>query len=83
MEIIGGILILLGIILLIVGDIWFLIAAFRESIWWGLACLLLPIVQLFFLIVHWDEAKKPFGLQLAALAVFLTGFFIGALTTHH
>ena len=72
----GLLLIVLGIIMFVIGGFWFLIAAFQESIWWGLACLLLPIVQLFFLIVHWREAQKPFGLQLLGMAVMVTGFFI-------
>ena len=62
--------------MLVIGGFWFLVAAFRESIWWGLACLFLPIVQLFFLIVHWDEARKPFFFQLLGIAVFVTGFFV-------
>ena len=52
MEILGGILAILGVILAFIGNIWFLVAAFRVSIWWGLACLFLPFVSLFFLIVH-------------------------------
>ena len=82
MDLIAPALIVLGLLLFVFGGLWFLVAAFRESIWWGLACLFIPIVQLFFLIVHWPEAKKPFLLQLAAFAVFIVGFIIAPQTLH-
>ena len=59
----------IGFALLIVGGIGLLIAAFRVSILWGIGCLLLPIVQLVFLVAHWSEAKNPFLLQLLGLFI--------------
>lgn len=56
---------------ILVGGIMMLIEAFRESILWGIACLLLPVVSLFFLIVHWNVAKKGFFVQLIGLAVLV------------
>lgn len=64
---------LLGALLLIVGGIGTLIAAFRTSVWWGLGCLLISPVSLVFLIVHWSVAKNPFFLQLVGLALVLVG----------
>ncbi len=78
----GTAIILLGVIICLIGGLLFLVAAFRTSIWWGLACLFLPIVSLFFLIVHWSEAKKPFFLQLAGFVVILVGAFISPQTLH-
>ena len=57
--------------LLALGAVMLLVAAFRESILWGVACLLLPIVSLFFLIVHWREAKGGFFVQLAGLLLLV------------
>ena len=59
--------------LLVIGGIMMLIAALSESLLWGLACLFLPIVSLFFLVVHWQEAKKGFFLQLVGLVLLLVG----------
>lgn len=59
----------IGFAVIVVGGIGFLIAAFRVSILWGLGCLLLPIIQLVFLVAHWSEAKNPFLLQLLGLAI--------------
>ncbi|MGJ8653666.1 MAG: hypothetical protein ACSHX8_10370 [Opitutaceae bacterium] len=64
MEILGLILLVVAVSLFVVGGIWFLVESFRESILWGLGCLFISPVQLVFLILHWDVAKKPFGLQL-------------------
>lgn len=76
MEIIVGIMIFLGVVLAFVSNIWFLVAAFRVSIWWGLACLFLPIVSCFFLIVHWDVAKRPFGYMLLSLVFLVAGIVL-------
>jgi len=78
----GALIILLGIVIIVIGGLGFLIAAFRESILWGLACLFIPIVQLFFLIVHWPEAKRPFFLQLLGLAVLIVGAILSPQTLH-
>jgi hypothetical protein len=78
----GALILILGAIIFVIGGFLFLVAAFRESIWWGLACLFLPIVPLFFLIVHWRDAKKSFFIQLAGFAVMLIGAIISPQTLH-
>ena len=82
MDIIGGSLIMLGVVIFVVGGFLFLVAAFRESVLWGLACLFVPIVSLFFLIVHWPEARKPFALQLLAFVLIIVGFIISPQAIH-
>lgn len=73
-------LMILGGIVMLVGGIMFLIAAFSESVLWGLGCLFIPFVSLFFLIMHWSEAKKGFLIQLAGVAIFGIGIAVGAAT---
>jgi hypothetical protein len=80
---VGVLIIFLGIIIAAFGGLMFLVAAFRESIWWGLACLFLPFVSFFFLVVHWSVAKRPFFLQLFGLVVIIVGAFISPQTLHH
>lgn len=75
----------LGLLILLIASIGFLIAAFKESIWWGIGCLLLSPVSLIFLIIHWNVAKNPFFLQLIGLAImFVGGYFFAPqpLPTH-
>jgi len=57
-----------GLGIFIIGGIGLLISAFRTSILWGLAVLLIAPVAILYLIIHWQDAKGPFKLQ-----------FIGAL----
>lgn len=76
MELIGLILIGLGFMVVLISGIWFLVVAFRESVLWGLACLFIPIAQLFFLIVHWPVAKRPFLYQLSGLVLIIIGALI-------
>jgi uncharacterized membrane protein len=68
----------IGIFIVIIGGIGFLIAAFKTSIIWGLACILVSPVSIIYLILHWSEAKNPFFLQLAGLVIILLSGFIGA-----
>jgi hypothetical protein len=73
MEVLGLILMIVGIVVSVVGGLWFLGVAFGESVLWGLACLFIPFAALFFLISHWDEAGKPFLVQLAGAVPMVLG----------
>jgi hypothetical protein len=75
----GGIVSIVGIIVLIVGSIMFLIAAFKEHILWGLGSLFVPFVSLVFLIMHWSVAKKPFLIQIIGAVLMIIGAVLGGL----
>ncbi|HKR55042.1 MAG TPA: hypothetical protein VJS20_01995 [Gemmatimonadales bacterium] len=60
-----------GFILAAVGGIWTLVLAFRESVLWGIGCLLIPLVSLIFVITHWDDAMKPFLIQLGGVVLIV------------
>jgi len=64
-------LVFLGLAVSILGSLFFLIAAFRTSILWGLGVFFFAPVSLGYLILHWDTAKKPFYLQLWGVAFIL------------
>lgn len=66
----------IGLAIVIIGSIGFLIAAFKQSILWGLGCLLFAPISFIFLFMHWPEAKNPFLLQLVGILVL----FLAALT---
>lgn len=72
LSIIALILVLIGLLLVLVGGIAFIVATFRESVLWGLACLFVPFASLAFLIIHWQKAKDPFFMQLYGI-VFIIG----------
>lgn len=79
METVGMIIFIIGALISLIGGIWFLVVAFRQSIWWGLGSIFIPFVSLIFLIIHWGDAKKPFFVSLlgaviiVAVAILLPG----------
>ena len=76
MEILAIILVVIGIILSLIGSIWFLVESFRANIWWGLGCLFVPFVDLIFLITHWNVAAKPFGISVLGGVIAFAAVFI-------
>jgi len=68
----------IGFGIAIIGGLGLLIAAFKESVMWGLGCLLFSPVSLIFLLLHWSEAKNPFFLQLAGVGLMFMAVYLGA-----
>jgi uncharacterized membrane protein len=66
---------IIGLGIFIIGGIAFLIAAFRTSVIWGLGCILVAPVQIIYLFLHWDEAKKPFCIQLVGGAILFASAY--------
>ncbi len=69
----GTVLLIIGIIVALIGGIGILIAAFKEGIGWGLGCLLVPLVTLIFVIMHWQDTKKPFGIAVLGNILIIAG----------
>lgn len=65
-------LLILGFVLAGIGGLWMLVVTFRTGIWWGLGCLFVPFVQLFYCFSYWKEARWPFWLQTAGVALVVT-----------
>ena len=65
-----------GLVLLVIGGLAFLIAAFQESLLWGLAVLFLPLASLVFLVTNWGRAKGAFVLQLYGVGCFVVAVLL-------
>ncbi len=76
MQFIGMLLMFIGFVLAFVGGIWLLIVAFQESLLWGLGCFFLPIVSLIFVVMYWEDAKKPFLVNIAGLVPLFLGIML-------
>jgi hypothetical protein len=76
MGTVGLLLLIVGLIGLLAGGIWILVLAFKESLVWGLCSLFIPFVGLVFTFMHWATCKKPFGIWLAGLVVYIVGFVL-------
>ena len=65
----------IGILLVLVGKVLFLVAAFRTGPWWGVGVLFggltLGIVPLIFFFSHLGECKKAFLFGLSGILVFV------------
>jgi hypothetical protein len=72
----GTALYFVGLIISLVGGIWILVNAFKTSIWWGLGSLFVPFVSLIFVIMNWQQNKKPFLISVAGAVVILISVFV-------
>lgn len=72
----AGILILAGFGLTFIGAIMIAIAAFKESVLWGIGCLVVPLVALIFVIMHFKESKGGLMAYAAGIAAMLAGAVI-------
>jgi hypothetical protein len=68
-------LLVISLLAAVIGNVMILVAAFRQSFLWGVLTLLLPFVQLLFLIRHWEEAKKGFCLGMGGALLFMGTLF--------
>ena len=62
---------ILGLLIAVVGAIWLLVITFQTSVLWGLGSLLIPFVSLIFVVMHWEETKKPFLIQMAGVVLMI------------
>jgi hypothetical protein len=64
---------MLGMVILLIGNVWIAVKAFQKGILWGLGCLIVPFVSLIFVIMHWAETKIPFIVSLAGIVLIILG----------
>jgi len=73
-------LIVLGSLAILIGAIWLVVAAFQESVLWGLAVLIFHgIASFIFLILHPEQAWRPIALEIVGVVLVM----MGAAMTHH
>ncbi|WP_197528896.1 hypothetical protein [Aeoliella mucimassa] len=75
----GVLLMYAGLLISAVGGIWTLVVAAQESIVWLLACMFVPFAGLVFIITHWEEASKPFLINLGGTLLMFFGIFVAAM----
>jgi uncharacterized membrane protein len=75
---VGWALVGLSGLAMLIFSIQILITAFKTSIGWGLASLLIPFAVIVFVIKHWEATKKPFLRTLACLPIYAIGFALAA-----
>jgi hypothetical protein len=78
MEAIAMVLLIVGVLVMGITGIVLLIKAFQTSIWWGLGYIFVPFVSLIFVIMYWNDTKKPFLYMLGGVVLFAVGIALGA-----
>jgi hypothetical protein len=77
MTVLGYILVGLGCLAALVGELRFLVITYRHGLLWFFSCLLLPIVGWIFFLAHFREAWRPVVLSTAGMLVAFIGCRIG------
>lgn len=81
MDAISVLLMVLGGAIAALSGVWFLVVAFRRSVWWGLSNLFLPLANIAFLVAHPQLAWKPFVINIAG--TLLIGAGLGVYISAH
>lgn len=66
-------LIIFGLIAILIGWVWLMVAAFTESVPWGVGTLLLSPIGLVFGFFHWPEYKVPMFLYAGGVVLYIFG----------
>lgn len=69
-----------GLLIVACGWVWLIVRAFHQGIGWGLACLLLPPLVLWFAVRHPEQAVAPLALTMTG-GIFITGSALYLLAT--
>jgi hypothetical protein len=64
---------ILGFVLMAIGGLWLVGKAFSEGLLWGLGCLFIPFVTLYFALTRFENTKVPFGIWVAGWALVFVG----------
>jgi hypothetical protein len=69
MVTLGYIILAIGLVVGIYGQVRFLVVAYNRSLWWFFGCLFVPFVAWVFLFLNLKATIKPFCLALLGLLV--------------
>jgi hypothetical protein len=76
MHVLAMTLVALGVLFVVVGNLWLLVVTFKVSVLWGLGSLFLPLVSLVFVIKHWSVARKPIAVAIASIPFLVVAVFV-------
>jgi hypothetical protein len=79
--VIGGyILLWVGLIMGVAGDVMFLTVAYRRNLWWFFGCLFIPIIWILFFLMNVKATLKPTCLSLLGLFLAVLGGWMAGIT---
>ena len=65
-----------GLVVNLIGGLWFLGVAFLESPAWGILCIFCNCASLIFLVMHIEKAWKPFVVQLFGTVFYMVAYLL-------
>lgn len=77
MILLGSILFGIGCIMSLVGDMKFLVVAYRRNFLWLFGCLFLPLVGLIFFLLNVRETLRPVVLSTVGFLIAGVGYWAG------
>jgi len=81
MQVLGMLLMGVGVIISLVFSVIILIKAFQKSLLWGLGSLLVPFVVLVFVFMNWAETQKPFLYCVGGWVLTIVGAVLGGVSS--
>jgi len=69
MTLLGYILLTVGLLVGIYGEVRFLVVAYKRNLWWFFGCLFVPFVSWVFLFLNLKSTIRPFALSLLGVLV--------------
>ena len=82
MIIAGYIILVLGAVASIVGEVMFLTVAFKRSLWWFFGCLFMPLVCFVFFFLNIKATLKPFAMAWLGAVVAFYGAYLAGINLH-
>jgi hypothetical protein len=82
-ELVGFWMIVAGLAVAVIADVWLLVVAFRTRVLWGVALLLFPPAALVFICVHFRRSLAPLALFVAAGLVIGAPYAVNSFIVHH
>jgi hypothetical protein len=73
MTILGFILLSIGSLTSIIGEVMFLVVAYKRSLWWFFGCLFVPFVELLFFFLNLKATVKSFLIFVAGVVMIWFG----------
>ncbi len=80
MTTLGYILLVLGCLIGLVGDLRFMVITYRQGLGWFFTCLFFPIVGWIFFLMHFKEARRPVLQSTAGFVIAGVGYSLGGFT---
>jgi hypothetical protein len=79
MTVLGYILVCIGMMIGLFGEVRLLVVAYHRSLLWYFGCLFVPLVGLAFFLLHFRNTWRPITLWTVGLLIAVVGCWAGGI----